>query len=629
MRVSAVLSGRLLVTAMVAALLVSLGQSVPAGALTSGNDQTAGVAPVLPTVLPLEGTPVAVNDGGTVLALGGTNDAPLLWNGEVANPLNGLKSATDVNAGGVVAGTACATHCRAALWTDGTVEPLAIAAQWSSFDDSYGKAVNSSGHVAGDAVFEDETGAPVQRAVLWRGGDVVTIPPLAGGGSSYALDLSDAGHVAGASCGHREGAYCRAFVWRDGDLTDLGALAGGASSEAVAVNDAGQVVGRAWLDDGARAVLWQAGAMIDLGAAPGPAAAAHDIDAAGRVVGVSGSSSTAFLWTPAAGLLPLAGTDPAGTDPAATVSAVGMNDVGHVVGYEDVPGESARRQALRWDVGPPAPPERVPPVVTGAVDPAPNPAGWSGAPVTVRWTALDPEPSSGPPTTPEPVEVTAEGAYQVVTSDRSCDPAGNCDTGSVRVSLDLTDPVVTCPAPASAFLLNQRDATLAATVEDVLSGPSEERVSVPVPTSELGTASVWVTGTDRAGRTARVACPYTVEYAVSAAFAGGHIDAPPTVNVVKAGAAVPVTWKLTDANGAPVDDPGSFVAIVTRSTSCSSADEVEVVEASAGESGLQYLGSGTWKFVWKTPSAYRGQCRTARLTLAGGQDGPYALFRFR
>lgn len=86
-------------------------------------------------------------------------------------------------------------------------------------------------------------------------------------------------------------------------------------------------------------------------------------------------------------------------------------------------------------------PDQVPPIVTGVPSSAPNSAGWYQGDVTVNWSAVDPEPSSGAPTQPSPTIANIEGEHTYV-SDPSCDPNGNCATGSITLKIDKTIPVL-------------------------------------------------------------------------------------------------------------------------------------------------------------------------------------------
>lgn len=100
----------------------------------------------------------------------------------------------------------------------------------------------------------------------------------------------------------------------------------------------------------------------------------------------------------------------------------------------------------------PPPPDTAPPVVTGTPDRAPNAAGWYRGPVTITWSATDADPSSGAPTIPPPTTVTADGTDMAVTSAPSCDPAGNCATGSVSLSIDQVAPAAALPTGLLSWL---------------------------------------------------------------------------------------------------------------------------------------------------------------------------------
>jgi len=105
----------------------------------------------------------------------------------------------------------------------------------------------------------------------------------------------------------------------------------------------------------------------------------------------------------------------------------------------------------------------------------------------------------------------------------------------------------------------------------------------------------------------------------------------PTVNNAKAGQAIPVKWRLTDASGVPISDPWSFKSITSYAVNCGtfSGDPSDPVEEySSGSSGLQYLGDGYWQFNWKTPKSYAGKCRVMVLAL-GDSTTHTANFTFK
>lgn len=102
------------------------------------------------------------------------------------------------------------------------------------------------------------------------------------------------------------------------------------------------------------------------------------------------------------------------------------------------------------------------------------------------------------------------------------------------------------------------------------------------------------------------------------------------LNLGQAGQAIPVKWRITDANGVGVADPASFVSLTSFRINCSTSayEDLDAIEIYAGSAGLIYQGDGNWQFNWKTPKTYAGQCRTMVLTLADGSTHT-ADFKFR
>jgi len=82
------------------------------------------------------------------------------------------------------------------------------------------------------------------------------------------------------------------------------------------------------------------------------------------------------------------------------------------------------------------------------------------------------------------------------------------------------------------------------------------------------------------------------------------VDKPNTMNLSKAGQGIPLKWRLTDFNGAPVlnFNPAALGVAVTM-LPCSTTASVDQIEEYAGNSGLQNLGDGYYQFNWKTPSS--------------------------
>lgn len=113
--------------------------------------------------------------------------------------------------------------------------------------------------------------------------------------------------------------------------------------------------------------------------------------------------------------------------------------------------------------------DAIPPTVTGAPDHEPNAAGWYNSDVTITWSATDPKPSSGAPTTPQPTAANQEGTINY-TSSPSCDPSGNCSSGTIAINLDKTAPALGVPEWTNNPKLTTDTATLTILANDNVSG---------------------------------------------------------------------------------------------------------------------------------------------------------------
>jgi hypothetical protein len=153
--------------------------------------------------------------------------------------------------------------------------------------------------------------------------------------------------------------------------------------------------------------------------------------------------------------------------------------------------------------------DRTPPSITAVVSPSPNLAGWNNTDVTVTFTCSDA--GSGVATCPGPVQVTTEGANQVITGTAT-DIAGNTTTTSVTLKIDKTPPVITAnvsPQP-NANGWNTSLVTVTFQCSDSGSGI----VSCPGPqtvSTEGANQLVSGTATDAAGNTSSASATISLE----------------------------------------------------------------------------------------------------------------------
>jgi Tol biopolymer transport system component len=327
-----------------------------------------------------------------------------------------------------------------------------------------------------------------------------------------------------------------------------------------------------------------------------------------------------FLYDFVSGTTSRVGNGPSGQDPDGEVAAAVVSADGSVIAFKtqatnlspldtsSVPVTGWRglyvriTQASTTDVTPP---------VVSAVLPSGSTAGWYNAPVTVSWTVDD-----STANVPAPFTVTGEGAGQVVTSAPSCDLAGNCATGSATVSVDSVKPIesVIGVSAGGVYRLGAVP-TVTCSVDD--GSPSSGLVIEPTATLAGGNAdgSGSFTATCSGARdvAGNLALPATVSFIVhyvvsgggiGGGGAGGPVNAPPVVNVGKAGRSYAAQWKLTNAAGIPITTLSAITSVTYKATACSTftGDPADALEAEAtGNSGLRLTGT-TFAFNWKTPS---------------------------
>jgi hypothetical protein len=158
---------------------------------------------------------------------------------------------------------------------------------------------------------------------------------------------------------------------------------------------------------------------------------------------------------------------------------------------------------LDWAPMPTIALDTTPPMVTGVPDRQPNANGWYNANVTIDWQATDPAPSSGTPTDPPNTTASTEGAGVTYTSQNSCDPAGNCATGSTQLSIDKTAPAGAFTG--SAVIIRLLGGNIHGTVGDGLSGVDEVKLTVGATTFSSKTGGITLTC-----NTARTSCTWAV-----------------------------------------------------------------------------------------------------------------------
>lgn len=199
--------------------------------------------------------------------------------------------------------------------------------------------------------------------------------------------------------------------------------------------------------------------------------------------------------------------------------------------------------------------DSTPPIVTGSVTPAVNPAGWSNDPTAeIEWTATDPGFSLGPETfTVANTAPLAEGIHSYASSE-VCDDQGNCTSGQLEVRLDITAPTIALDAPADGTSVLQADYVPptcdAADTLSGLDGSCTLTLSEPIETPGGIIYTAVASARDIAGNTAGASSTFTVIFDADAPVIEAAPDRPANNGWWNG----PVTFTFT------CHDPGSGVA---------------------------------------------------------------------
>jgi hypothetical protein len=198
------------------------------------------------------------------------------------------------------------------------------------------------------------------------------------------------------------------------------------------------------------------------------------------------------------------------------------------------------------------PPDTTAPVAAPTVSPAPNANGWNNTAVTVMWNWADEAGGSGLDTAACTASSTSSGEGDNYPLSASCaDLAGNVGQAATTADIDLTAPTVTCGTTPTYVIGSTPTSGVSATVTDTLSGPVSGTVGAPVTANDVATAGVKsasVTGTDLAGNSRTVSCPFVVAYN----FLG--FQSPIPRSSYQRGATIPVKFMLGSSNGTPISD---------------------------------------------------------------------------
>jgi hypothetical protein len=233
---------------------------------------------------------------------------------------------------------------------------------------------------------------------------------------------------------------------------------------------------------------------------------------------------------------------------------------------------------------------------------------------------------------------TADASFNLTTSVASGTETANASTNSRSVAdkagnsatagpiagnkIDKKAPSITITSPtATSYLLNQVVAAnfscsdggsgVATCVGTVANGAN-------INTGSGGAKTFTVNATDNVGNTSTASVNYNVSYNFTGFFQ--PVDNLPTLNVVKAGSAVPVKFSLAGNFGLNI-----FTANypASQQVACNSSDPLDAIEVTvtAGSSSLSYdATTNQYTYVWKTDKAWANTCRQLHVRLSDGSD---------
>lgn len=191
--------------------------------------------------------------------------------------------------------------------------------------------------------------------------------------------------------------------------------------------------------------------------------------------------------------------------------------------------------------------DKTAPLVTAAVDIAPNSFGWNNSDVRVSFTASDA--LSGLASTSPETLVSAEGADQQITGTAT-DRADNTANASVILNIDKTAPQITAAANVApnSFGWNSGDVVVSFAASDGLSGLAFSSPDVVVSTEGAGQA-IAGTARDKADHTASASLVLNIDKTAPAIALASRT---PANGAGWNNTDVTLTWNCSDALSGPV-----------------------------------------------------------------------------
>ena len=258
--------------------------------------------------------------------------------------------------------------------------------------------------------------------------------------------------------------------------------------------------------------------------------------------------------------------------------------------------------------------DTVAPTVTGTATSQPNANGWYIDDVTVKWTANDPEPSSGLSGDPASTVIDGEGDDLSAESAQACDTAGNCSTGSITgIKIDRTKPsvAITGIKDGATYTLGAAP-TAYCSATDGLSGVDGECAGSLTGgnANGVGTFTYTARATDLAGNVRTSTASYQVVYRFDGFMQ--PINDPEMVpsaarSVFKSGSNVPVKFQVKRADGTLIDPITAPEWLIPEKGAATAATVNEATWSEPATSGTQFEKTlNQWQYNWKTKGVAAG-----------------------
>jgi hypothetical protein len=210
---------------------------------------------------------------------------------------------------------------------------------------------------------------------------------------------------------------------------------------------------------------------------------------------------------------------------------------------------------------------------------------------------------------------------------------GNGSLGGPAYTVDKTGPsiTITTPPAGASYPLGQvvnagyscSDSSGVATCTGAVAN------GAPINTGSVGAKTFAVNATDALGNPATLTHGYTVNTTFSFTGFFQPVDNLPTLNLLKAGQAVPVKFSLGGNQGLNIFAAGYPKSAVIPCDSTALLDGVEET-VTAGGSTLTYdAGADQYVYVWKTDKSWgAGTCRQLIVRFTDGTSH-YANFKLK